>query len=406
MRSSIRSQPHLLPSLDQQTQALQQLARIFDAAIDNSPPSNNIAPRQLPRVDISPLRVAAPRPTQAPLAPRPASRVNIRGYPTRSTERPHRYPARSTNPPPHQAYHVASVTQAVLPLTAPITNAEPPIPKHFAYSVIDPTSGIAQEYKQLSKDPATSKLLTRSVANELGRLAQGVGDQLKGTNTCFFIPKSAVPHGRTITYGRIVVSLRPQKAEVERTRLTVGGNLVDYPGDVSTKTANLTTAKILFKSVLSTPKEKFMGIDLKNFYLNTPLDRYEYMQLSIDIIPDEIIDEYNLRRLVSNGYVYIELRKEMYGLPQAGILANKLLTKRLSLNGYAPTAHTHGLWRYKTRPIAFTLVVDDFGVNMSEKNTPIISIASSPNTIILQSLHSGRMSNSGGLTSNTNSGRR
>ncbi len=114
--------------------------------------------------------------------------------------------------------------------------------------------------------------------------------------------------------------------------------------------------------VLSTPKAKFMGIDLKNFYLNTPLDRYEYMRLSIDIIPDEIIDQYNLRPLVSNGYVYIEIRKGMYGLPQAGILANKLLTKRLALHGYAPTTHTHGLWRHKTRPITFTLVVDDFGI--------------------------------------------
>jgi hypothetical protein len=54
-----------------------------------------------------------------------------------------------------------------------------------------------------------------------------------------------------------------------------------------------------------------MGIDLKNFYLNTPLDRYEYMRLSINIIPDEIIDEYNLHPLVSNGYVYIEIRKGM-----------------------------------------------------------------------------------------------
>jgi hypothetical protein len=288
--------------------------------------------------------------------------VATRRYSTWSTERPHRYSTRSTGPPPHRAYHVASVTQAALPLTAPTTNAEPPVPKHFAYSVIDPTSGIVQEYKQLSKDPATSKLWTRSFANELGRLAQGAGDRLKGTNTCFFIPKSAVPHGWTVTYGRIVVSLRPQKAEVERTRLTVGGNLIDYPGDVSTKTANLTTAKILFNSVPSTPKANFMGINLKNFYLNTPLDRYEYMRLSIDIIPDKIIDEYNLRPLVSNGYVYIEIRKGMYGLPQAGILANKLLTKRLALHGYAPTAHTHGLWRHKTWPIAFTLVVDNFGI--------------------------------------------
>jgi hypothetical protein len=48
-----------------------------------------------------------------------------------------------------------------------------------------------------------------------------------------------------VTYGRIVVSIRPQKTEVERTRLTIGGNLIDYPREVSTRTPGLTTAKIL-----------------------------------------------------------------------------------------------------------------------------------------------------------------
>jgi hypothetical protein len=62
---------------DQQTQALQQLARLSDAAIDNNPPSNKIAPCQLPRVDRSPLRVAAPCPAQGPLAPHPAPRVAV-----------------------------------------------------------------------------------------------------------------------------------------------------------------------------------------------------------------------------------------------------------------------------------------------------------------------------------------
>jgi hypothetical protein len=88
------------------------------------------------------------------------------------------------------------------------------VPKHYAYSVIDPTSGIAKGYKQLSQDPVTAQLWTRSFANELGRLTEGVGNLLKGTDTYFFIPKSAVPTGRTVTYGRIVVALRPQKAEV------------------------------------------------------------------------------------------------------------------------------------------------------------------------------------------------
>eukprot|EP00957_Ditylum_brightwellii_P090482 6890358-Ditylum_brightwellii.AAC.1 len=55
----------------------------------------------------------------------------------------------------------------------------------------------------------------------------------------------------------------------------------------------------------------------------------------------------------------------MYGLPQAGILANKVLTKRLSEHGYYPVQHTPGLWRHKWRPVTFALVVDDFGVKIT-----------------------------------------
>ena len=70
----------------------------------------------------------------------------------------------------------------------------------------------------------------------------------------FFIHKSEIPDDRRkdITYGRIVVVVRPQKKEQERTRLTVGGNLIDYPWEVATPTADLTTAKLLFNSVIST----------------------------------------------------------------------------------------------------------------------------------------------------------
>jgi hypothetical protein len=52
----------------------------------------------------------------------------------------------------------------------------------------------------------------------------------------------------------------------------------------------------------------------------------------------------------------------MYGLPQAGNLANELLQRNLAKDGYRPTTHTHGLWTHDTRPISFSLVVDDFGV--------------------------------------------
>ena len=71
---------------------------------------------------------------------------------------------------------------------------------------------------------------------------------------------------------------------------------------------------------------------------------------------------YDLTTKVKNGYVYIEIQKGMYGLPQAGILANKLLKQRLAKHGYNELKHTSGLFKHKTRPISFTLVVDNFGI--------------------------------------------
>ena len=119
-----------------------------------------------------------------------------------------------------------------------------------------------------------------SYANELGRLTQGIRD-IPGTNTMFFIHKSDIPEDRRkdITYGRIVVVLRPQKKEQARTRLTVGGNLIDYQWEVATPTSDLTTAKLLFNSVISTPGAVFVVMDVKKFYLNTPMARPEFMRL-------------------------------------------------------------------------------------------------------------------------------
>ena len=58
----------------------------------------------------------------------------------------------------------------------------------------------------------------------------------------------------------------------------------------------------------------------------------------------------------------------MWGLPQAGILANKCLQRKLAPFGYSKCVNTPGLWKHETRPISFTLVVDDFGVKYVSKN--------------------------------------
>ncbi len=111
--------------------------------------------------------------------------------------------------------------------------------------------------------------------------------------------------------------------------------------------ADLTTAKLLINSTISTPGAKFLGINLANFYVNTPMLNPKYMHLCLDIIPNKITDHYNLYNIVTlDGWVYIEIRKEMYGLPQASILANQLLKKHIALKEFYQCQHTPGLWRH------------------------------------------------------------
>jgi hypothetical protein len=238
--------------------------------------------------------------------------------------------------------------------------------QHQANAVIHPVTGKEMEYMALMKDPRLQPLWTRGFGNVCARLFQGVRD-IPGTNTCFFIKLTNIPKDRKITYGKIVCDYKPHKKEKERVRLTVGGDILDYSGDVATSTADITTFKILINSTLSTEDAAMMMMDIKNYYLGTPLQRFEYMKMLLSRFPEEIIKKYNLNALAVNGWVYIEIRKGMYSLKQAGLLANQLLQTRLAPFGYYPARHTPGLWLHKSRPISFTLVVEDFAVKYMGK---------------------------------------
>jgi hypothetical protein len=102
------------------------------------------------------------------------------------------------------------------------------------------------------------------------------------------------------------------------------------------------------------------------------------------MIPQEIINEYNLQDIVdSDGWCYAEIRKAVYGLIEIGFIANQELKIVLAKAGYAPTRFTPGLYTHKTRPIAFSLVVDDFVYNSSKRKEchvcQIVLIRFSPN---------------------------
>ena len=118
-----------------------------------------------------------------------------------------------------------------------------------------------------------------------------------------------IPKDRVVTYARIVVDFRPQKDDPNRVRITAGGNLIKYPGELTTRTADLTTSKLLWNSVISTDDARFAALDVGNFYLETPLERYEYMRLPLKHFPQHTIDQYNLRENAKNGWVYVEIRK-------------------------------------------------------------------------------------------------
>jgi hypothetical protein len=129
------------------------------------------------------------------------------------------------------------------------------------------------EYSALMKDPRLQPLWTRGFGNECGRLFQGIRD-IPGTDTCFFATLNNIPTDRKITYGKIVSDNKPHKQEKERVRLTVGGDKLDYSGDVATSTADITTFKILISSTLSTKDAVMMMMDIKNYYIGTPLPRF------------------------------------------------------------------------------------------------------------------------------------
>jgi hypothetical protein len=141
---------------------------------------------------------------------------------------------------------------------------------HFAAPMIHPTTGkIISSYKHLMNDPATTKVWQTALGKDFGGMAQeDLKTGQKGTNSVFVMMHNkidiAMAAGHKWTYVRIVVDHRPQKGDPNRIRIAVGGNLITYKGSTSTHTANLTTSKLLWNSVLSMEGAKYMCLDIKN----------------------------------------------------------------------------------------------------------------------------------------------
>jgi hypothetical protein len=261
--------------------------------------------------------------------------------------------------------------------------------KHYANPMVHPFTGqTISSYKKLMHDPATAEVWQTAFGKDFGGMAQGCNKTgQKGTNAMFVMMHDDIRHAlaakKNFTYANPVVDYRPQKEDPHCIQITAGGNLIKYEGNASVHTANLYRAKLHWNSVVSTPDAKYMCLDIKKFYLTAALEYYEYMKIPLALFPSWTIEQYNLNKMALEGWVYIEMQRAVWGLPQAGILANKRLRRKLAPFGYYECINTPGLWRHESCPLTFTLVVHDFGVKFINKNDVDHLISSIKNTYTL-----------------------
>ncbi len=148
---------------------------------------------------------------------------------------------------------------------------------HFAMPMVHPVTGeTITSYKKLMKDPATQDTWMTAFGKDFGGMNQRDNKTGQvGTNAMFVMdPKDIpnIPADRTVTYANVVVDFRPQKEDPHRMRVMAGGNLINYPGELTMQMAGITMSKLHWNSMLSTQKEKYMSLNLKKFYLSASLD--------------------------------------------------------------------------------------------------------------------------------------
>jgi hypothetical protein len=198
------------------------------------------------------------------------------------------------------------------------------------HAVLAKTTGQLMEMQHLLVNPKYKELWGESYTKELGCLAQGIPGVSKGTDTIIFIQRKDILNDRkpNVMYLWVCVNYCLENEDPNHTQVTVGGNLIHYPGNCGTPTVNMVTVKLHLNSIISTKKACYCTIDLKNFYINMPMDQPEFMHMKLSNLPPNFVKIYNLTNLANNnGATFLKVQKGMYSLLQAGILAQYLLEK-------------------------------------------------------------------------------
>ena len=140
-------------------------------------------------------------------------------------------------------------------------------------AVLYEETGELMENRHLMKKLKYREVWGTSYGNKLAQLAQLMSGQVEGTNTIIFINKEYILTDcwRDVMYERVLINYRPEKRDPNRTRLTVWGNRLNWPGYWGTPTVDLLTVRLLLNSVIYTPGSRYMTLDIRDFYLNTPM---------------------------------------------------------------------------------------------------------------------------------------
>ncbi len=186
--------------------------------------------------------------------------------------------------------------------------------EHNAMPMVHPTMGkTISSYQRLMNDPVTDNTWQMAFGKDFRSMCQEDNKTgANGTNAMFVMKPEEVDHtpaARLTMYADIVADYRSQKDDPYQIGITAGGNLINYPGELTTHSADITTSKPHWNSILSTQQAKYMCLDLKNFYLSGPLDRYKYMRIPISMFPAWIVAQYDLLHKIVKGHIYLKMQR-------------------------------------------------------------------------------------------------
>ena len=133
-------------------------------------------------------------------------------------------------------------------------------------------------------------------------LFEGIG-HIQVNNTLFPIHRNEVPQGANVTYSCIICDIQPQNKETHRVKLIVRGDKNNFDGPFSTPKSDLTTSKLHWNSIISTPDSRYLVVDINNFCLRNPMSKHEYYSIALSLIPQYIINKYNLMDNQINGFL-------------------------------------------------------------------------------------------------------